>query len=45
MRLNLKLVSVYMEIVLILMQERYMVCVECTIGLEIIFDAPDGNPR
>ena len=32
-------------IVLMLTQERCMVCVERTIGLEIIFDALDGTPR
>jgi hypothetical protein len=31
--------------VLILTQDRCMVCVERTIGLEIILDAPDGTPR
>jgi hypothetical protein len=31
--------------VLILMQDRYMICVECTMGLEIILDIPDGTPR
>jgi len=40
-----KLVSVLLEIVLILTQDRCMVCVEHTIGLEIILDAPDGTPR
>ena len=29
----------------ILMQDRCTVCTECTIGLEIILDAPDGTPR
>ena len=33
------------DIVLILMQDRCMVCVERTIGSEIILDAPDGTPR
>jgi hypothetical protein len=37
--------SVYLEIVLILKQDRCTVCSERTIGLEIIFDAPDGTPR
>ena len=32
-------------IVLILTQDRYLVCVERTIGTEIILDAPDGTPR
>jgi hypothetical protein len=25
--------------------DRYTVFVECTIGLDIILDAPDGTPR
>jgi hypothetical protein len=25
--------------------DRFMVCAKCTIGLEIILDAPDGTPR
>ena len=33
------------DMVLILMQDRCTVCVECTIGLDIILDAPDGTPR
>jgi len=45
MMLKWKLVSVLLEIVLILTQDRCMVCVEHTIGLEIILDAPDGTPR
>ena len=44
-RLKWKLVSVHVEIVLILMQDRCAVCVERIIGLEIILDAPDGTPR
>ena len=40
-----KLVSVHLETVLILMQDRCMVCAEYTIGSEIILDAPDGTPR
>ena len=28
-----------------LTQDRCTICVECTIGLEIILDAPDGTPR
>jgi hypothetical protein len=27
------------------MQESCVVCVECTIGSEIILDAPDGTPK
>ena len=33
------------DIVLILTQDRCMVCVERTIGLEIVLDNPDGTPR
>ena len=39
------LVSLDLEIVLILTQDRCMVCAERTIGSEIILDAPDGTPR
>jgi hypothetical protein len=34
-----------LEIVLILTLDRCTVSAECTIGLEIILDAPDGTPR
>ena len=34
-----------LDIVLILTQDWCTVCVECTIGSEIILDAPDGTPR
>ena len=44
-RIKWKLVSVLSEIVLILTEDRCTVCVERTIGSEIIFDAPDGTPR
>jgi hypothetical protein len=40
-----KLVSVSLEIVLVLAQDRCIVCVEQTIGLEIILDTADGTPR
>jgi hypothetical protein len=40
-----KLVSVRLGIVLVLAQDRCMVCAKHTIGLEIILDAPDGTPR
>jgi hypothetical protein len=36
---------VRLEIVLILSQDRCMVCAEHTIGLENVLDAPDGTPR
>ena len=42
-RLKWKLVSVHLEIVLILMQDRCMVCAKCTIGKEIVLDAPDAT--
>ena len=45
MRLKWKLISICWEIVLILVQDRFMVCAEDTIGLEIILDPPDGTPR
>ena len=45
MRLKQKLVSVRLEVVLILTQDRCMVCVEHTIGLDIDLDASDGTPR
>ena len=38
--LKWKLVSVHFEIVLILTHDRYMVCVERTIGLEITLMHP-----
>jgi hypothetical protein len=45
MRLRRKLISVHLEIVLILTQDRCMVCAEHTIGSEIILDAPDETHR
>ena len=33
------------DIVLILTQDRCMVCVKRTIGSKIVLDAPDGTPR
>jgi hypothetical protein len=45
MRLKWKLVSILLEMVLILMQDRCTICVEHTIGSEIISNAPDGTPR
>ena len=44
-RLNWKLISVCLEIVIILMQDRFVVCAKRTIGSEIILNAPDGTPR
>ena len=43
--LKCKLISVGLEIVVILMQDRCTVCIECTIGSEIVLDTPDGTPR
>jgi hypothetical protein len=45
MRLKCKLGSVHLEIVLLLLQDWCMVCVEHTVGLEIVLEAPDGTPR
>jgi hypothetical protein len=45
MRLKWKLVLVYLEIVLIVMQDRCTVCAEHTIGSEIILNILDGTPR
>jgi hypothetical protein len=39
------LVLVYLEIVLVLMQDRCTVWAEHTTGLEIILDAHDGTAR
>jgi hypothetical protein len=44
-RLKWKHVSVYLEIVLIMMQDSCSVCADRIIGTEIILDAPDGTPR
>ena len=35
------LVSVCLETVLVSVQDRCIVCARCTIGLQIVFDAPD----
>ena len=34
-----------LDIVLIFTQDRCTVCVKCTIGSEVVLDAPDGTPR
>jgi hypothetical protein len=38
------LVSVRLETVLVLVQYRCSVCTKCTIGSEIVLDAPDDTP-
>jgi hypothetical protein len=38
------LVLVRLEMVLILTQDRCMVCAKCTIGSEIVLDEPDATP-
>jgi hypothetical protein len=43
-RLKWKLISVCLDIVLILTQNRCMVCTKCTIGSVIVLVAPDGTP-
>jgi hypothetical protein len=40
---QVKLISVHLEIVLILTQDRCMVCAKCTIGMEFILEAPNGD--
>jgi hypothetical protein len=45
MRQKWKLILVISDIVLILTQDRCMVCVERTKGLEMVLYAPDGTPR
>ena len=42
-KLNWKLVLICLEIVLILTQDRYTICVECTIDSEIVLDAAVGK--
>jgi hypothetical protein len=39
------LTLVSFKMVLILMQDRWTVCIERTTGSEIILDAPDDTPR
>jgi hypothetical protein len=39
------LILVYLETVLVSVQDRCMVCTECTIGIEIVLGALDGTPR
>ena len=39
------LVLVRLEMVLVSVQDRCTVCTKCTIGSEIVLDAPDGTPR
>ena len=44
-RIKWKLVSVRLEILLFLTQDRCTICAERTIGSNIVFDAPDVSPR
>ena len=37
--------SVHLEMVLVLVEDRCMVCAKPTIGSDILLDAPDGTPR
>jgi len=37
------LTSFHLETVLVLLQDWCIVCARCTIGSEIILDAPDGT--
>jgi hypothetical protein len=40
-----ELCSVHLEIMLIFTQDRCMVCIEQTIGSQIVLDAPDGTRK
>jgi hypothetical protein len=40
-----KLVSEHLEIILISAQESFIVCAECTTGMEIALNTLDGTPR
>jgi hypothetical protein len=42
--LKWKLISVHLEILLNLTQDRCIVHTECTMGSEIVLDTPDGTP-
>jgi hypothetical protein len=44
-RVMWNLVLVPLELELASVHDRCMVCVKCTVGSEIILDAPDGSPR
>ena len=37
--------SIRLEMVLVLVQDRCIVYAKRTIGLDIIYDGPDGTPR
>ena len=37
--------SVHLEMALVLVQDRCMVCTKHTIGLEIVLDTPNGTAR
>jgi hypothetical protein len=41
---QVELIAVCLEIVLISMPNRFTVCAERTVGLEIILDGPNGTP-
>jgi hypothetical protein len=43
-RVMWNLVSVHLETVLVLIQDRCTACAERTIGSEIVMDIPDGTP-
>jgi hypothetical protein len=45
MRLKWKIILVHLDIALILTQDGCILYTECSIGLEIVLDAPDGTPR
>ena len=40
-----EITSFLLEIVLVSVLDRCMVCARCTIGYKIVLDAPDGTTR
>jgi hypothetical protein len=42
---HMNLILVRLETILVSVQDRCTVCAKCTIGSEIILDAPDGTHR
>ena len=42
---HVEFLSVWLETVLVSVQDRCTVCTKHTIGLDILLDAPDGTPR
>ena len=45
MRLKWKLISVHLEMLVVLVQDRCMIGAKRTVGSDMILDAPDGTLR